>query len=333
MTNQLRRAATRCPRSWPSGRPVDARFPNRARKRADTSGCQAAPLTRDGVVVRVLGIDVTDDVIERWCGYLAPEMQPFFLGVDDEFAVPQLEVEPSLTADLRCTYTAWRVLDSLNAAWFDEESFMALPRADRARLVRLQAEKRRGAVPTVRRWQHDFDVERLRGQADGYRFVWWPSLLGNNPEPVLRAHVEDGQLASRHEEVGDATWRRCRDVVPGAQELVGGFPESSGPNCFGATLAAAGRPCLGGRALQCDLESFLTESCRPGGRDGDPGTVLVWRDRDGVPVHSAVTIGDGWAVEKPAETWWTPTIVAEVGQVVRVNRSVGLRLERHTILT
>jgi hypothetical protein len=59
---------------------------------------------------------------------------------------------------------------------------------------------------------------------------------------------------------------------------------------------------------------------------------LVWRDRDGLPVHSAVTIGDGWGVEKPAETWWTPTIVAPTVELVRVNRSVGLKLERHRLV-
>lgn len=271
--------------------------------------------------------------MNRWRRYLAPEWQPFFVRPEDGFASPEMEDVPAFTDDVRCTYTAWRIRDATAIVWFDEASFMKLPRTDRARLIRSQVERRRGAVPSVRRWQDDFDVDRLRSQADGHRFVWWPSLLDDNPEPVIRARVEDGQLASRHREVSEATWRRGADVVPRAREIVGVFPPASGPNCFGATLAATGQTDICERALQDRFESFLQERCVPGGRDMDPGTVLVWRDRDRLPFHSAVTIGDGWGVEKPAETWWTPTIVADTAQLVRVNRSVGLKLERHRLVS
>jgi hypothetical protein len=278
--------------------------------------------------VRVLGIDVPPELVVRWRRYLAPEVQPFF--VDDRDgggAAP----DPPLTHDLRCTYTAWRIQSPTTVRWLDEGSFSALPQPERARLVRRQVELGRGAVPTVRRWQERFGGERLREQADGHRIVWWPSILDDDPEPPLLDRVEDGQLPSRHDEVSDATWHRCQDVVPGARSVAGAFPSASGPNCFGATLLAAGHPCPDGRGLHDDIESFLRSSCTRGGRDDDPGTVLVWRDRDGRPFHSAITIGDGWAVEKPAETWWTPTIVADATQLVRINRSVGLRLERHRL--
>jgi hypothetical protein len=279
--------------------------------------------------VRVLGIDVPPELADRWRRYLAPEVQPFFEDVPDgEVATPG----PPLPHDLRCTYTAWRIRRPTTVRWLDEPSFLALPRPERARLVRHQVEVGRGAVPTVRRWQDRFGARRLREQADGHRFVWWPSILDEDPEPPLRDRIEDGQLPSRHLEVSERTWRRCRDVVPGARAIAGGFPAGSGPNCFGATLLASGHPCAEGRAVPDDIESFVRSSCTPGGRDGDPGTVLLWRDRDGRPFHSATTIGDGWAVEKPAETWWTPTIVADVAQLIRINRSVGLRLERHRIV-
>lgn len=283
--------------------------------------------------MRLLGIDVPDELLDRWCRYLAPEWQPFFVRPEDGFTSAGVGVdgEPAFTEDMKCTYTRWRVREATEMAWFDEQSFMDLPRTERARLVRLQVERRRGAVPSVRRWQGRFDIHRLRSQADGHRFVWWPSLLDENPEPVMRAQVEDGQLASRHRDVAAETWRRCAELLPGARDVAGAFPQSSGPNCFGATLAAAGHAGIGERVLRDRFESFLAEYTRPGGRDDDPGTVLVWREGDGPVSHSAVTIGDGWGVEKPAETWWTPTIVAEVTQLVKVNRSAGLRLERHRL--
>jgi hypothetical protein len=58
--------------------------------------------------------------------------------------------------------------------------------------------------------------------------------------------------------------------------------------------------------------------------------VLVWR-RDGAPFHAAVSIGDGWVLEKPSQDWHSPRAVATVADVVRTARAAGQRLERHTI--
>lgn len=121
--------------------------------------------------MRVLGIDVQRDLLARWRRFLAPVWQPFFVRPEEGFASTRSSNLWELTADLRCTYTAWRVRDATIVVWFDEASFMALPRRDRARLVRSQVDRGRGAVPSVRRWRSDFDHARLRDQADGHRFV------------------------------------------------------------------------------------------------------------------------------------------------------------------
>ena len=286
--------------------------------------------------MRVLDIDVPASLVARWRGWLAPAWQPFF--VDDVDGWPSVAAPPggstSMTDELRDTYTVWRLRGPRDrVVWFDEVSFLALPRADRASLVRSQAERRRGAVPSVRRWSATFGGEALRRQADGHRFVWWPSLVDRAPEAVLAGHVEDGQPASRHREVRAATWRACRDVLPAVEALAGTFAPSGVANCFGTTLAAVGAGEGDERVVQAPFEAFLASRCVPGGDDRSPGTVLVWRDRDGQPFHSAVTIGDGWAFEKPAQTWWTPRVVLEVRQLVAVNRSVGLRLERHRLVS
>ena len=281
--------------------------------------------------VRLLGIDVPDELFDRWRVYLAPEWQPFFVDPDEyDFGGPARE--RTLTDDLRDTYKVWRMQGTRTVVWFDEESFMSLPRADRARLVREQARRDRGAVPTVNRWSDVFDARTLRAQADSYRFVWWPALLDQHPEQVLAAHVLDGQPASRHDEVKASTWRACERLLPGAREIAGQFAPSSGPNCFGTTLAAAGLVDSTSCVVQEPFEDFLSAHCTPSGRDEEPGTVFVWRDGHGQPVHSAVTIGDGWALEKPAQTWWTPRVVLDVRQLIKANRGAGQRLERHRIL-
>lgn len=128
------------------------------------------------------------------------------------------------------------------------------------------------------------------------------------------------------------TWRACRDVLPRAEELAGTFAERSGPNCFATVLAAAGAGDDDAWLLQPAFEDWLRTACTRGGRDDRPGTVLVWRDGEGLVQHAAVTIGDGWAMEKPAQTWWTARGVHDVGALVKANRVSGQRLERHQIV-
>jgi hypothetical protein len=281
--------------------------------------------------VRILGIDVPDDLVERWRSYLAPEWQPFFVDAGGE--VPDSHPQLTLTDDLRDTYKVWRVRGPKTMVWFDEPSFMALTRSERAQLVRSQVERKRGAVPTVKRWANQLDAVTLRAQADGHRFVWWRSLVDQAPVDVLTDFVRDGQPVSRHREVSGKTWRAGERALPRAREIAGKFALPSGPNCFGTTLAAAGLAEPTDCVVQEPFEEFLATRCTPGGRDDDIGTVLVWRDKDGLPVHSAVTIGDGWALEKPAQTWWTPRVVLEVRQLIKANRWPGQRLERHHIVT
>lgn len=120
------------------------------------------------------------------------------------------------------------------------------------------------------------------------------------------------------------TWNQCAKVLPGARELAGTFPSSSGANCFGTVMAAAGVADAADEwMLQDAFLAWLTSVCVPGGDDDRPGTVLVWRDPEGLPVHAAVTLGDGWAFEKPSQAWSTARTVLTVQETVKVNRGRG----------
>jgi hypothetical protein len=61
--------------------------------------------------------------------------------------------------------------------------------------------------------------------------------------------------------------------------------------------------------VQEPFEDWLGRSSRPGGRDENAGTVLVWRDADGLAQHAAVTLGAGWGFEKPSQEWHSPRAV------------------------
>ncbi len=189
--------------------------------------------------MRVLNIDVGPGLLERWRSWFAPDPQPFLV---DAALAETLGVERSagpLPDELRDTYEVYGLPEGVGIVWYAEEEFADLPRSTRATLVRTQTAYERELVPSVRRWRDRFGDE-VREQADGHRFVWWPGLLDGYADQVLTEYVEDGRLASRHDEVDAATWRRAAAVLPGARDLAGAFADASGPNCFGTVMAAAG---------------------------------------------------------------------------------------------
>lgn len=281
--------------------------------------------------MQVLGVDVDADLFACWARWLAPEVQPFFVESLDPW--PNGVASPGpLPLELVDTYKVYRLDRPLEVLWLDEGAFLQMSRSDRAALVRAQVRYRRGAVPSVRRWQNVLDPAALRAQADGHRFVWWPSLLADHALDVLPPTVTEADvLPSRHVEVAPDTWDRCAARLPRAKELAGSFARSSGPNCFGTVLGAADVEGADARVVIEPFLAWLDAACERGGSDDDPGTVLVWRKRDGSPHHAAVTIGDGWVLEKPSQEWSAPRCVLGVDQVIRINRSPGLRLERYRI--
>jgi len=282
--------------------------------------------------LRVLNIEVTAERFASWLAWYAPARQPFLLSDAqvDEYGLivgePMTHPNP-----LRDTYEIYAQGD-LRCVWLDRPGFDALPRPVRAALVRAQVTAGREAVPTVRAWAGRLGAE-VREQADGYRFVWWPDLIAPVAADVLVPLIEDGVPPDRTEEVDERVWAAAAGRLPGARALAGTFPDGSGPNCFGTVMAAAGVP---GAAetwmLREPFEAWLAASTRPGGENAEAGTVLLWRDRDGLVQHAGVTLGGGWALNKRSQTWMSPRAVARVADVVRSSRGPGMRLTRHAIV-
>lgn len=280
--------------------------------------------------MEVLGIQVDDALLRSWARWLAPDPQPFF--VDDVDAWDVAGTTGTITRELRDTYCLWRLPKDAGVLWLSEEQFDALPRRVRAALVREQVRVGRGAVPTVRSWREHLEPDQLRRQADGHRFVWWPALLGPDRARTVARQVSIDRLASRHREVNASTWRACGGVLPGARALAGTFPSGSNACCFSTVMEAAGADPTGACDSVEPFSAWLAATCRSGGDVDRPGTVLVWRrTSDGVPLHAAVTIGDGWVLERPSQEWHSPHAVVTLRDVVRTSRMVGQRLERYRI--
>lgn len=259
--------------------------------------------------VRALGIDVGPELLEKWRRWYAPERQPFLvdgLSDSDLAALPEHEVRPS--AEVRDTFFLYRG----NRAWLVEDEFLALAPALRRR---LRALRRRSMLPKP--------VPR------------WPSeLAAGGDEPLIR-WVETACRPSRHVEVSERTWRRCVRKLPFARQLAGTFSvQGSGANCFGTVLAAAGDRTAEDRWVQVEeFTTWLRSETSPvqgSAHDEEPGTVLVWRE-NGEIAHAAVTLGDGWALVKPSQSWSSPRLLVPARQVVMGWRYPGTRLVRHRL--
>jgi hypothetical protein len=171
-------------------------------------------------------------------------------------------------------------------------------------------------------------------QADGHRFVWWKSVLRDAATVVLPRIVSEDLGPSRHRAVPASVWAAVGDVLPNARELAGTFPAGSGPNCFGTVMAAAGVEGAAEEWMQRQpFDAWLDQRTTRGGRDEVPGTVLVWRDANRAVQHAAVTLGAGWALHKPSQSWMTPRKIRTTREILRSTRTPGWHLHRHTIRT
>lgn len=241
----------------------------------------------------VLGIDVDDETLARWRSWLMPERQPYVLAPATAAALGLEDRVGPLSPELRDTFWLYGLGEDV-VVWLDAGEARALPAAVRA------------AQPAPHRRPSRDDAETLR------RIV---------------AYVEDGRRPSRHHEV--ASWP---GLLPRASALAGTFPDSSGPNCFGTVMAASGVEGAEKEWMQREpFEAWLSERTVPGGRDDEPGTVLVWRGADGLVQHAAVTLGGGWALHKPSQGWMSPTKVLSVRDVKLSSRAAGRHLGRRRL--
>lgn len=281
-------------------------------------------------LVITLGKPVSPALLAQWREWLVPAIQPF--QVDEELRAAVGATEPmQVPMELKDTYLLYGDETLEHVIGLSRDAFDALPQDVRARLVRHQARTGRRLVPSLRSVDADARAG-LRVDGDGHRFVWWPDTLREYGDAPVLEFVAEDMLDSRHGEVGEGDWEVAAPLLPGARSLAGTFPPASGPNCFGTVMAAAGEP---GAAdvwmLREPFEEWLARATCPGGDDQEPGTVLIWRDAEGLVQHAAVTIGGGWALNKSGQGWMSPRQILTVREVKRHSRSPGRHLSRRSI--
>ncbi|MET7336699.1 hypothetical protein [Nonomuraea sp. NPDC005650] len=244
----------------------------------------------------VLGVVVPGDLLDRWLGWFAPPVQPFVIPQSLAGSLDLDDDRDRLTPELRDTFCLYG-LGSSALVWLSEAGARRLPASARR------------SQPVPHRWPS--------------------SIAGRELETVIK-YVEKGRRPSRHGDVAPATWNAVASLLPGARRLAGAFPARSGPNCFGTVMAVCGVE--GAEDVwMCrePFEDWLVAQTVRGGRDDEPGTVLVWRSADGAVQHAAVTLGDGWALHKPSQGWMSPTKVLALQDLKRSARARGQRLHRY----
>jgi hypothetical protein len=275
-------------------------------------------------VPAALGIDVPPDLLDRWRTWFAPHLQPFnttHLGRDA--AGLGRPAEPTLS--LRDTF---HVYGDGNWTWLEEPEFTALDLGTKRALLRDRAAT--GRVSQLL----DEDRAIAKTVAVDSRIVWWPDTLRRAGDQPLLDYVENGLPPSRHQEVTRATWSTGSHLLPLAGDLAGRLPASSGPNCFSAVLAAAGAGPASDWTHREPFEQWLarrTHLVHGTHRDHLPGVVLTWRNHDGLAEHAAVTIGEGYALNKPSQGWFSPYLVWTVKETIAFSRYRGAVLSRYLI--
>lgn len=266
----------------------------------------------------VCGIRLPEWARTRWPGWFAPERLPFALDDLSDADRAALPAPTSAKVAMELQDTFWIYPADRPRLWLDRIEFDALPTGLRRRLVSSQRD------------EHEVWLHGPTGRFG----PWWPDALGGDVAPIVE-FIERDRPPSRHTDVSDATWDAAAALLPGARELAGTFAEGSGPNCFGTVMAAAGVESAATQWMQREpFECWLarhTQPVRGTAVDHDPGTVLVWRDADGVVQHACVTLGDGWVLNKPSQGWMSPRFVWSVEQTKRHTREVGRRLHRYRI--
>lgn len=262
------------------------------------------------ISAEVLGIGVDELLVERWRDWFAPIVQPFrtdLLPPQMAAGLPTKFVEP--TPEWQDTYFMY----GGTWTWLDEEQFDVLCPSFRRSLL---AVRRRTVRPKS--------------------MPVWPSELARSGDAAMFGWVASSVRPSEHREVSPATWNLSSKLIPRAELLAGTFPTSgSGANCFGTVMAAAGVPGADDvQIVPATFQTWLDEntgSVSGTGHDDEPGIVFVWTEH-GDLAHATVTIGDGWMLSKPSQSWSSPRLVWTVREAVNSWRFAGTRLSRHRIL-
>ncbi|RCK70429.1 hypothetical protein DT076_07235 [Desertihabitans brevis] len=257
---------------------------------------------------QVLGIPVAADLLERWRGWFAPPVQPFrtdLMRPDVAAAAPDRRVQP--TAEWQDTFFMY----DGTWTWLSEAEFWALRPSHRRALLAIRRRTVRPKTMPV-----------------------WPSELAAAGDEVMLRWVASGAVRpSRHDALPTDVWERAEPLLPRARALAGTFAQGSGPNCFGTVMAASGLDTADVQVGPQQFQAWVDECAEPvsgTARDNEPGIVFVWTEH-GQVAHATVSVGAGWMLTKPSQSWSSPRLIMTVRDAVSSWRFRGTQLHRYRL--
>lgn len=288
--------------------------------------------------LEILNCRIDNATLTAWKEHFAPTAQPFF--VRRQFPLPSRSgsrwldssaVREALSLSAHDTFATYEVAsDARHLLLLDEGAFESLPPELRAELLHEQLAVGRGGVVQV----HDLtehltrsEIDRVTAAASDGLVVWWPSLFATLSDAtqarLLADFASDDRPPCRRAELSPEHWRRALRAISGIPSRAGTFHPDSGPNCFGAVIEAFTGRHITRRTERYEFETWLGARVAGPGAAEELGTVLLWRDDHNALQHAAVSLGDGYAFHKEAQTWWSPWQVVRLTEVIERWQDAG----------
>ena len=289
--------------------------------------------------MELLNCQVDEATLRAWKGHFAPMVQPFFarrrLPLPATLGANWLESNSARTALNKSQHDTFATYEVSSTArhllLLDEHAFSLLNPEVRAGLVQEQIAVNRGSVYSVEAYADLLDpieLEAVAAGAAGGLFVWWPGLFAtlssSNQARVLARFVSDDRPPCRRGELTADQRERMHQNLPGVPARAGTFAADSGPNCLGAVIGAFTGEFVSTRTERDTFMAWLDQRRPRQGDAPDMGTVLLWHDEQNTLQHAAISLGDGYAFHKEAQTWWSPWQIVRLSEVVERWQDVGV---------
>jgi hypothetical protein len=294
-------------------------------------------------MIDVLGCRVTPAEFTQWQHYFVCDPAPYFLprGLKLPPTIQVINRESFATIDLELTYrdsytTYARSSDTEAIAFLTAAQFDALDTITQQALLEAQLDLQRGHVydwesvlPYI---QACLSLARTRSVVrNGQTYLvpdkrLWLALEEETRNQWLIDWMSRDALRCLSTTLTEADWSQLNNAA--VWQLAGTFANTSGPNCFATTLAAiAGSGDTANEIANhwlhqpeffaaLDQQGYHVNPSVSANNPGLEDAVLVWFDSDQRAQHACYVMGDGLALNKNSQAWFSPRQLVRVQSIV-----------------
>lgn len=307
----------------------------------------------------LLGCTVTQQHFAIWASLLVSDPAPFFLSGDMLSLVPttlpimdrRTGLAHYLPRPFHDSYAVYTVDPACqHVVFLTDTALRELPAPVRETLLATQWRYGRGQIYD---WAYVKEMLPANLPArtktcietdSGTKWVLdaslWHALSPTVREHWLRHFIEQEQPSYPFISLGQVP--HLLESLPPGLPLANTFTYTSGPNCFATTLAAITNiPAYAETisTLWLEQQAFVQglhirgyttqETVIPEDRECHE-IVILWRDAQAVLRHACFLLGEGVALNKNAQAWYTPRHLALLHNIVRYWEEDNYQIEGYT---